>query len=731
MPDFTRRGFLRGLGAIAGRAEAPQLPNAGPLLHKDAMRLAMEYLSDDFTGLPNDKVGTLAVLEHTIEGYRSGRFKHHPLAGAIEVDPQDMATALEDAAKLIRSDWKPPQWWFDFTRQRALQFFGSGEIDDLTQAEATLRPFPDPDAALAEYEAEQRTQIEEEKKIEAQDKAERLQADEEFIRAGTSPDRELTASEFEQVVANLVTHRGGDANIKPEEFGARPAGKNALRFSEGMSAAVITPAGRLHDISNARARPVSDAEKDVGGHRALGMCDADDVSDLMEGVQHYTRRKGDVIEITSYASGDEKALSGRARTVTASQISIFHKVAKANGFDIILMREAEDGIELRAATQAEAPQLRKSGYKASGIYLSERASVVHREAERTPSEGQIPPGTPRWPISAAAENEPQLTEYEPEVSISEQSDPDTIGSPDVTERVDEYPDLTARTNKQGGEREFLQPDEHHEGGPILSRRSLLRGGIGAAIAATAAPTDIIEATAKAVEPSPHLLAMESATKAWRLHEPYYLPYSPNDVQGLRTETIHDLGELADELEQDPKAPWHEIRAYRDAVDLLASGWTPPADLVPRTSRRTTENPGAAPEEPRWASVTQQETGPAPLQGKTLAGPPHDAIPPVEVEQPHITARPEIGTGQQSEPASIASASITRRIDEYPDLAGKTKKEEEEKQLLPDESHDGVPISPVAVSCAGSLWRWLQARCQMMSKAQSNTFSLSLKQRHSD
>jgi hypothetical protein len=72
------------------------------------------------------------VLENTIEGYRSGKFKHHPLGGAIEVDPQDMATALEDAAKLIRSGWKPPQWWYDFTRRRALQFFGPGEIADLT-----------------------------------------------------------------------------------------------------------------------------------------------------------------------------------------------------------------------------------------------------------------------------------------------------------------------------------------------------------------------------------------------------------------------------------------------------------------------------------------------------------------------------------------------------------------------------------------------------------------------
>ena len=35
MPDFSCCGFLQGLGAIVGAAEAPQLPNAGPHLHRD------------------------------------------------------------------------------------------------------------------------------------------------------------------------------------------------------------------------------------------------------------------------------------------------------------------------------------------------------------------------------------------------------------------------------------------------------------------------------------------------------------------------------------------------------------------------------------------------------------------------------------------------------------------------------------------------------------------------
>jgi hypothetical protein len=133
-PEFSRRDFLKGLAAAAGTAGAPELPNEGFHLHKEAVRLAMEYLADEITGLPNDKIGTLAVLENTIDGYRLGKFKHHPLAGSVEVDPQDMATALEDAAKLIRSGWKPPQWWYDFTRQRALRFFDPGELDDLRSA---------------------------------------------------------------------------------------------------------------------------------------------------------------------------------------------------------------------------------------------------------------------------------------------------------------------------------------------------------------------------------------------------------------------------------------------------------------------------------------------------------------------------------------------------------------------------------------------------------------------
>jgi hypothetical protein len=91
-PDLSRRDFLTGLSAIAGTARMPELSNVVPHLHKEAVRLAMEYLADEITGLPNDKIGTLAVLENTIEGYRSGEFKHHPLAGAIEVDPRDMAT---------------------------------------------------------------------------------------------------------------------------------------------------------------------------------------------------------------------------------------------------------------------------------------------------------------------------------------------------------------------------------------------------------------------------------------------------------------------------------------------------------------------------------------------------------------------------------------------------------------------------------------------------------------
>jgi hypothetical protein len=131
-PEFSRRDFLKGLAAVAGTEGALELPSAGFHLHKEAVRLAMEYLADEITGLPNDKIGTLAVLENTVDGYRSGKFRHHPLAGSAEVDPQDMATALEDAAKLIRSGWKPPQWWYDFTRQRALRFFGSGALEDLS-----------------------------------------------------------------------------------------------------------------------------------------------------------------------------------------------------------------------------------------------------------------------------------------------------------------------------------------------------------------------------------------------------------------------------------------------------------------------------------------------------------------------------------------------------------------------------------------------------------------------
>jgi Protein of unknown function (DUF3363) len=130
--DLSRRGFLKGLGVLAGAAQVPEMSNVVPHLHQDAARLAMEYLTDENTGLPNDKFGTLTVLEHAVERYHSGEFKHHPLAGAMEVDPQEMATALEDAAKLIRSGWKPPQWWFDFTRKRALQFFSPSEIADLT-----------------------------------------------------------------------------------------------------------------------------------------------------------------------------------------------------------------------------------------------------------------------------------------------------------------------------------------------------------------------------------------------------------------------------------------------------------------------------------------------------------------------------------------------------------------------------------------------------------------------
>jgi Protein of unknown function (DUF3363) len=278
-----------------------------------------------------------------------------------------------------------------------------------------------------------------------------------------------------------------------------------------------------------------------------------------------------------------------------------------------------------------------------------QASATQQEAGRVPPEGQTLPGTPRGAISAVEVEKPEITAYQPEVSIRQQGEPDAIGISAVTERAD----LAAKTNKQEEERELLQPDESHEGGPDFSRRSFLRG-LGAAAAASAAPADIVEAAAMAVEPSPRLRAMESATNVWHLLEPHYLHYGPNEFQDLRAEAIRYLTDVADDLDRDPRTFEDKIRTYRDAAGLLESGWTPPARLLPNTWTRTTEDHGVAPEEPHQASATQQEAGRVPPEGQTLPGTPHEAVPTVEVKEPQIAAyRPEVST---------------ERADEYPDLA---------------------------------------------------------------
>jgi hypothetical protein len=94
-----------------------------------------------------------------------------------------------------------------------------------------------------------------------------------------------------------------------------------------------------------------------------------------------------------------------------------------------------------------------------------QAWATQQEAERGPPEGQTLPGTQREAISAVEVEKPEITAYQPEVSIRQQGDHDTIGSPAVTGRAD----LAAKTNKQEGERELLQPDESHEEGSDFSR----------------------------------------------------------------------------------------------------------------------------------------------------------------------------------------------------------------------------------------------------------------------
>jgi hypothetical protein len=192
------------------------------------------------------------------------------------------------------------------------------------------------------------------------------------------------------------------------------------------------------------------------------------------------------------------------------------------------------------------------------------------------------------------------------------------------------------TNKEEGEREPLQRGEFYEGGPDLFRRGFLRG-LGAAIAASAAPTEIVEAAAKAVEPSPRLLAMERATNVWHLLESYHVHYGPNDFQDLRAEAIQHLTDLAKDLEGDlVRDIGRKIRAYRDAARLLESAWPPPARLLP-TWTRTTEDHGVAPEEPHQASAPQQKAERTPPEGQTLPGAPHEAVPTGDVKEPQITA----------------------------------------------------------------------------------------------
>jgi TAT (twin-arginine translocation) pathway signal sequence len=77
--------------------------------------------------------------------------------------------------------------------------------------------------------------------------------------------------------------------------------------------------------------------------------------------------------------------------------------------------------------------------------------------------------------------------------------------------------------------------------PEFSRRSFLRG-LGAAMAASTAPKDVIEAAAAAVGQELHPLARDLATNVWHLHEPYYAHY-PNNFRDLRAEVVQYLTDL--------------------------------------------------------------------------------------------------------------------------------------------------------------------------------------------
>jgi hypothetical protein len=162
------------------------------------------------------------VLENTIDGYRSGKFKHHPLAGSVEVDPQDMATALEDAAKLIRSGWKPPQWWYDFTRQRALGSFGPGELDDLS---SDLESGSASKAPLTLHETKS-TPPERAPAVPLVEHIDELRA--ELRGSLDSRERNMIAAELDiaRAVLKAQDHVIGDAlrpEIKPDQFGAGDA----------------------------------------------------------------------------------------------------------------------------------------------------------------------------------------------------------------------------------------------------------------------------------------------------------------------------------------------------------------------------------------------------------------------------------------------------------------------------------------------------------------------------
>jgi hypothetical protein len=182
--------------------------------------------------------------------------------------------------------------------------------------------------------------------------------------------------------------------------------------------------------------------------------------------------------------------------------------------------------------------------------------------------------------------------------------------------------------------------------PEFSRRDFLRG-LGAAMAASAAPTDVIETAAAAVVQEIHPLARDLATNVWHLHEPYYAHYL-NNFQDLRTEVVQyltdlpknnaavdavrDLTCLPEDSTKDPNAYEETMRAYRDAARLLESGWTPPPRLLPDPWTRTAEDHDAAREEPHRASAVQQTS-----------------------------------IGQQGEPDTIANPAAVERA-EHPDLA---------------------------------------------------------------